>query len=284
MTGFARVEVVSEPLTIIWEIRSVNHRFLDISVRTHEEFRWLESSCRSRVKAILGRGRIECTLKIGFSEGYTKKTILNNQILEELGAIQSEVEKLYPKASQLTILEMLRWPGVLTEECAKQEVVVNVSMEALDDALNSLVEARQNEGQRLMEVLLERCDDISSIINLIRSRADVLEKFQYERLREKLEKLSLDLNEERLEQEIVLLLQRLDISEEIDRIDGHVMEVRNILKTDGPIGRRLDFQVQELNREANTLASKSQDSDITRQSVDLKVLIEQMREQAQNLE
>lgn len=157
-------------------------------------------------------------------------------------------------------------------------------MQALDDALDSLAAARQREGRRLAEALVQRCDAVSSIVSGIRPRIGVAEKRYREKLQERLDRLDVTTNPERLEQEVALLTQRLDISEEIDRLEGHIEEVRDVLKREEPIGRRLDFLIQELNREANTLSSKAQDADLTRDAVELKVLIEQMREQAQNLE
>ena len=284
MTGFARSEATVEPLRIVWELRSVNHRFLEVSMRLPEDLRRFEPDCRARVNTALSRGRIDCTLKATLAEGYTQKTTLNNKILRQAGVLQSEVQAIFPDADQLTVGELLRWPGVLIETNRMDATLEKAVIESLDNALNSLLVARESEGERLVAALLERCNGISKIIALIRPRIAELEKYQYEKLLKKFEKLSIDLKPERLEQEAVLLIQRLDISEEIDRLEGHVQELEEILRLDEPIGRRLDFQIQELNREANTLASKVQDGDLTRDSVDLKVLIEQMREQAQNLE
>ena len=284
MTGFARSEAKVEPLKIVWELRSVNHRFLEVSVRLPEDLRRFEPDCRARVNSLLSRGRIDCTLKAVLAEGYTQKTILNNKILEQANVLQTEVQGIFPDAHPLTVGELLRWPGVLIETNRMDATLEKAVIESLDNALNSLLVARESEGERLVAALLERCNGISKIIALIRPRIAELEKYQYEKLLKKFEKLSIDLKPERLEQEAVLLIQRLDISEEIDRLEGHVQELEEILRLDEPIGRRLDFQIQELNREANTLASKVQDGDLTRDSVDLKVLIEQMREQAQNLE
>ena len=284
MTGFARAEVIIESFRIVWELRSVNHRFLEISLRLPEDLRRLESDCRARVNLALSRGRVDCNLKATLAEGYTQKTTLNGKVLEQVRELQAEVQTIFPDAPQLTAGELLRWPEVLTEPSRKDAVIETAAIEVLDNALNSLLLARKSEGGRLAEALLERCNGISKIIELIRPRIGDAEKRQHKKLLKKFEQLSLDLNPERLEQEIVLLIQRLDISEEIDRLEGHVKEVKDMLCLEEPIGRRLDFQIQELNREANTLASKVQDGDLTRDSVDLKVLIEQMREQAQNLE
>ena len=284
MTGFARSEAIVEPLKIVWELRSVNHRFLEVSVRLPEDLRRFEPDCRARVNSLLSRGRIDCTLKAVLAEGYTQKTTLNNKILEQANVLQTEVQAIFPDAHPLTVGELLRWPGVLIETNRMDATLEKAVIESLDNAPNSLLVARESEGERLVAALLERCNGISKIIALIRPRIAELEKYQYEKLLKKFEKLSIDLKPERLEQEAVLLIQRLDISEEIDRLEGHVQELEEMLRLDEPIGRRLDFQIQELNREANTLASKVQDGDLTRDSVDLKVLIEQMREQAQNLE
>jgi len=284
MTGFARAEVIIESFRIVWELRSVNHRFLEISVRLPEDLRRLESDCRARVNSALSRGRVDCNLKATLAEGYAEKTTLNSKVLQQVRELQAEVQMIFPDAPQLTAGELLRWPEVLTEPSRTDTVIKTAAMEALDNALNSLLVARKSEGERLAEALLERCNSISKIIALIRPRMGDAEKRQHEKLLKKFEQLNLDLSPERLEQEIVLLIQRLDISEEIDRLEGHVKEVKDMLSLEEPIGRRLDFQIQELNREANTLASKVQDGDLTSDSVDLKVLIEQMREQAQNLE
>jgi len=284
MTGFARAEVIIESFRIVWELRSVNHRFLEISVRLPEDLRRLESDCRARVNSALSRGRVDCNLKVTLAEGYTQKITLNSQVLAQVRELQAEVQAIFPDAPQLTAGELLRWPEALTEPSRTDVVIETAAIKVLDDALNALLAARKSEGGRLAEVLLERCNSISKIIALIRPRIGDVEKRQQEKLLKKFKQLSLDLNPERLEQETVLLIQRLDISEEIDRLEGHVKEVRDMLCLEAPIGRRLDFQIQELNREANTLASKVQDGDLTRDSVGLKVLIEQMREQAQNLE
>ena len=284
MTGFARSEAIVEPLKIVWELRSVNHRFLEVSVRLPEDLRRFEPDCRARVNSLLSRGRIDCTLKTALADGFTQKTTLNNKILGQANILQTEVQEIFPDAHPLTVGELLRWPGVLIETNRMDATLEKAVIESLNDALNSLVIARKSEGERLVAALLERCNGISKIIAHIRPRIAEVEKHQYEKLLKKFDELSIDLNPERLEQEAVLLIQRLDISEEIDRLEGHIQELEEMLCVEEPIGRRLDFQIQELNREANTLASNVQDGDLTRDSVDLKVLIEQMREQAQNLE
>lgn len=284
MTGFASADALVEPFRLIWELRSVNHRFLEIGVRLPEDLRALEPDCRGRVNAALGRGKVDCTLRVVLAEGHAREVELQDDALARLAALQTEAQARFPDARPLAISELLRWPGVLEEATYEPASLETSVVQALDDALGSLGAARQREGGRLAEALVQRCDGVSGIISDIRPRIGHAEKRYRQKLQERLDRLDVATNPERLEQEVALLTQRLDISEEIDRLEGHVEEVRDVLRREEPIGRRLDFLIQELNREANTLSSKAQDADLTRDAVELKVLIEQMREQAQNLE
>ena len=284
MTGFASAEALVEPFRLTWEIRSVNHRFLEIGVRLPEDFRAMEPDCRGRVNGALARGKVDCTLKVALAEGYAPEAELRRDVLDRIREIQTEVLGKFPDARPLTVGELLRWSGALEEATYEAASLEGSVIKALDDALSSLSTARQREGDRLVEALAQRCEAISSIIASIRPRIGDAENRYRAKLKERLDRLAVETNPERLEQEIALLTQRLDISEEIDRLEGHVKEVRDIFGRQEPIGRRLDFLIQELNREANTLGSKAQDADLTRDAVELKVLIEQMREQAQNLE
>lgn len=284
MTGFASAEALVKPFRLTWELRSVNHRFLEIGVRLPEDLRAMEPDCRGRVNAALARGKVDCTLKVGLAEGHTPEAEMRHDVLDRVRAIQTEVLEKYPDARPLAVGELLRWPGVLEETTYEASSLEGSVIKTLDDALCSLSTARQREGDRLVEALAQRCEAISNIIASIRPRIGDAEKRYRAKLKERLDRLAVETNPERLEQEIALLTQRLDISEEIDRLEGHVKEVSDIFGRQEPIGRRLDFLIQELNREANTLGSKAQDADLTRDAVELKVLIEQMREQAQNLE
>ena len=284
MTGFASAEALVKPFRLTWELRSVNHRFLEIGVRLPEDLRAMEPDCRGRINAALARGKVDCTLKVSLAEGHTPEAELRHDVLDRIREIQTEVLGKFPDARPLAVGELLRWPGALEEATYEPASLESSITQALDDALSSLNTARQREGDRLAEALVQRCEAISSIISRIRPRIGEAEKRYRAKLKERLDRLAVETNPERLEQEIALLTQRLDISEEIDRLEGHVKEVRDILGRQEPIGRRLDFLIQELNREANTLGSKAQDADLTRDAVELKVLIEQMREQAQNLE
>ena len=284
MTGFASAEARVEPFRLIWELRSVNHRFLEIGVRLPEDLRPMEPACRGRIDAALARGKVDCVLKVTLAEGCSRNVGVRDDELERVRALQDRVLQKFPDAQRLAVGELIRWPGVLEEATYEPASLEGPVTGALDAALASLGKARQREGGRLAEALLQRCESILTIISAIRPRLGGAEKRYRAKLQERLDRLAVETNPERLEQEIALLTQRLDISEELDRLEGHVEEVRDVLGRDEAIGRRLDFLIQELNREANTLASKAQDADLTRDAVELKVLIEQMREQAQNLE
>jgi len=284
MTGFSSTEGLQDPYRVTWELRSVNHRFLEIGFRLPEELRSLEPQCRELVVAALGRGKVDCTLRVSLADGERREATLQTAALQGLRGLQEAVQAEFPDARPLTAAELLRWPGVVEETTYEPASVEAVVKEALGRALGSLRESRQREGQRLAEALVQRCDGIAAIVAAIQPRLGIAEQRYRAKLEERLERLDVQANPERLEQELVLLAQRLDVAEEIDRLSGHVQEVRDVMGRDEPIGRRLDFLIQELNREANTLSSKAQDEDLTRDAVELKVLIEQMREQVQNLE
>ena len=284
MTGFARSQALAAPFRLVWELRSVNHRFLEIAVRLPVEMRSLESACRARVNAALARGKVDCTLTVTRDRDHRGGVELHENAVEDLLSLQQRVRAMVPDASSLSVSEVLRWPGVVQEATYETAGVESTVAAALDDALQSLSEARKREGQRLAATVQERCRGMKDIIASIQPRIGQAEQRYRTKLVQRLERLAVDADPQRLEQELAQLAQRLDISEEIDRLTGHIDEVEAVLSLDEPIGRRLDFLVQELNREANTVASKSQDSELTRGAVELKVLVEQVREQVQNLE
>jgi uncharacterized protein (TIGR00255 family) len=284
MTGFASEESVAGSYRLVWEVRSVNHRYLDVSLRLPDELRALEPRCRELVGVALGRGKVDCTLRLTVIDQAGKSAELSVGVLEELKALEHQIHQRFSDARQLAVGEILRWPGALEERGAELAELAEPAGECLSRALKSLGDARQREGDRLLEMLAERCDSIESIIAEIVPRLPEAQKRYRARLLERLERLDVEADPARLEQELALLAQRLDVSEELDRLGSHVSEVRDVLGRNEPIGRRLDFLMQELNREANTLSSKSQDEVLTKAGVELKVLIEQMREQVQNLE
>jgi uncharacterized protein (TIGR00255 family) len=283
MTGFASADAARTPFRLVWELRSVNHRFLDVGFRLPEELRSLEPECRELVGNTLRRGKLECSLKIT-TETRARGYALVADALEELRSLQNQVRAVFPEARTLTQHEVLRWPGVLTEAELDMAELAAPVLELLREAVAALHAARRREGTRIAALLADRNDAVAAAVERIRPLLGALEGRYRRKLEERLAKLDVQAQPERLEQELVLVAQRLDVAEEVDRLGSHVAEVADVLRRDEPIGRRLDFLLQEMNREANTLGSKSQDEDLTRTAVELKVLLEQMREQVQNLE
>ena len=284
MTGFATEETVVESHRLVWEVRSVNHRFLDISLRLPDEMRAFEPRCREMIGAALGRGKVDCTLRVSVAEREARSAALQERALEDLKDLERQVHQKFPDAGQLAVGDILRWTGVLEDSRPELAALAEPLAAGFAAALSSLSAARKREGGRLTEMLVERCDAIEKIIAELGPRLPEAQARYREKLVKRLERLDIEADPARLEQELALLAQRLDVTEELDRLGSHVSEVRDVLGRAEPIGRRLDFLMQELNREANTLSSKSQDEELTRAGVELKVLIEQMREQVQNLE
>jgi uncharacterized protein (TIGR00255 family) len=284
MTGFSTAEARVGSFRLVWEIRSVNHRFLELGFRLPEDLRAVEPECREIVAAAIKRGKVDCTLKIGADERAVVVDTLVAGALERLKALEERVQRVFPEAKSLTTQEVLRWPGVLEEPAQNVEELGEAVKSCLGAALRALAEARAREGARIAEMLEKRNAGITALITGIKPQLDGVQSRARERLRERLQRLDVQADPERLEQEIALIAQRADVAEEIDRLASHVAEVQAILHRNEPVGRRLDFVIQELNREANTFASKVQEEALTRVGVELKVLIEQMREQVQNLE
>jgi uncharacterized protein (TIGR00255 family) len=284
MTGFASAEARAGSFRLVWEVRSVNHRFLELGVRLPEELRAVEPECRELVAAVIKRGKVDCTLKLSTDDQATTSTRVAPAALEALRSLESQVRDVFPSAEPLTTYEVLRWPGVLEDPTQRLEELAEPVKRCLAKALAALDAARSREGARIGEMLEKRNAAIEAIILAITPQLEGLQTRYRERLRERLQKLDVQADPERLEQELALLAQRSDVAEEIDRLSSHLVEVRGILASAEPMGRRLDFVIQELNREANTFASKVNEEALTRAAVELKVLIEQMREQVQNLE
>jgi uncharacterized protein (TIGR00255 family) len=284
MTAFARREAEGDWGSAVWELRSVNHRYLDVGVRLPEDLRFLEPEVRARAAARLRRGKLECTLRYQPRGTGAGALDLDMELVEQLAKASRQVdEKLFNPAA-ISSLDVLRWPGVVRTALPDQDAVAAAVLGLLDAALGELAEARRREGERIAEMLGQRLADMRPLVAAVREQLPGVLAGMRERLRGRLAELAAELDEARLEQELVLLASRMDVAEELDRLDAHVAEVEHILGSDEPTGRRLDFMMQELNREANTLASKSAAAETTRAAVDLKVLIEQMREQVQNVE
>jgi uncharacterized protein (TIGR00255 family) len=284
MTAFARETQAGGQGDFAWELRSVNHRYLEVFVRLPEELRALEPRVRECVGSRLGRGKVDCSLRFAPVPGEGADLRVNRHFLEQLLAAGEETGELMGRRVDPDPWELLRWPGVLQEQKIDLTPIQEQAMELLERAMDSLVATREREGRRLAGLIRERCERLLVCVAGVRERMpQVLEEVR-RRIRERLEEVSAELDPNRLEQELALLAQRLDVDEEMDRLESHVQEVRSVVGIAKPVGRRLDFLMQELNREANTLGSKSSDVEVTRLAVDMKVLIEQMREQVQNIE
>ena len=282
MTGFARREASGPWGTLVCELRSVNHRFLEAGFRLPEELRSLEGELRQRLARDIRRGKVDCTMTCRAAQAAGGLEV-DPQVLQRLTARLDDLERVIPVGS-VNLLEVLRWPGVLKDLSVAGEALLTATRELFEAAVEDLCAARAREGAKLRDVLEQRCEGLAALVAQVQARLPEVQSRLTTRVRERIKELASGTDPERLEQEIALLLQRLDVDEELERLTGHIDEVRRVLTGNEPAGRRLDFLMQELNREANTLSSKSQDLETTRSAVDMKVLIEQMREQVQNLE
>lgn len=286
MTSFARVELETMFGTLSWELRSVNHRFLEMAIRLPEELRSSEPSVRERIGQRLKRGKVDVSLRFKPSNVAAEEINLDKAFAAKLVNALMDIHQLMPQPEELNVdaTEILRWPGVIQPQEVDQQKLQAEILALLDKALDQLLESRQREGEKLKAMILQRCEGMAELVEKAKQRLpEVLDNYR-QRLLQRFEELKQSLDEQRLEQEIVIVAQKMDVAEELDRITAHISEVQHVLEKGGAVGRRLDFFMQEFNREANTLGSKSMDVDTTRISVDMKVLIEQMREQIQNIE
>lgn len=288
MTAFARVQESCDAGSITWEIRSVNHRYLEPGLKLPEEFKLIEPEIRKQLAKYLTRGKVDLSLRYKLNQVNVDDIELNEDIVRSLRQVEQKVLNIVHEGSKLSVSDILGWPGVIADAEKDMSPLLDLAGELLKRALKQLVESRETEGEALGELISSRCAQISQIVKELRTHRPAMITAMHEKwkanLTEKLQKWAENADQSRLEQELAILAQKLDVDEELDRIDTHITEVENVLKRNEAVGRRLDFLMQELNREANTLASKSQDSATTQWSVDLKVLIEQMREQVQNIE
>ena len=284
MTAFARQEYRDDQGELIWELRSVNHRYLEVFVRLPEELRTLEPLVRERINKRLGRGKVDCSLRFKPAHAAVARLDVNERLTGQLMEAADKVGHLLHEAVPPSIMDVLRWPGVLEVEAQDLSPVQAQAADLLDQAIDSLIETRQREGARLAELIRQRSAAMREHVGQVKQRIPQVLEAVRERVRLRLDEVREELDPGRLEQEMVLLAQRLDVDEEMDRLYTHLDEVDRVLQQDEPVGRRLDFLMQELNRETNTLTSKSNDAETTQIAVDMKVLIEQMREQVQNIE
>jgi uncharacterized protein (TIGR00255 family) len=288
MTGFSRRERQGPWGTLTCELRTVNHRYLEISLRLPDELKPLDNDVRQGIGAALRRGKVDANLYLKSAAGTQQSMELDTNLLGELLTRLAEVrERLVrgaaPEAA-VSPLDILRWPGVIRDAEIDTKPVLSAALELLREALGELNDTRGREGQRIRELLLSRCNAMRSQVQVVKTRLPEISRRLRERIIERISQLGVAPDTERLEQELVLYAHKMDVDEEMDRLTGHLEEVAGALDSSEPAGRRLDFLMQELNREANTLSSKSQDSETTRAAVDMKVFIEQMREQIQNVE
>jgi uncharacterized protein (TIGR00255 family) len=284
MTGFAAIEREIADGILVIELRSVNHRYLELQLKLDDQLRSFEPVVRELIAAKLGRGKVECRMSLIQRLDSGEKSQLNHTALQRLKQLASDVQEHFPQSQPLRIAEILHWPGVLTQQGSNQETLNHEIRTALQQLLQDMSDARAREGARLKALILERLNGVEQIVARVKPLLPPQIQAYEERLRTKLQEAMVTLSDERLGQEITLFMQRVDVDEELTRLCAHVEEVRRILDEDTAVGKRLDFLMQELNREANTLGSKSVSIEVSRASMELKVLIEQMREQIQNIE
>lgn len=283
MTAFSRVEVKGDLGNAVWEIRSVNQRFLETYFRLPEQFRGIEPVLRERFRKQLNRGKVECNLRFNANPANKSELTLNEKLALQLVKHANWVNE-QTLNSQINPLEVMRWPGVMETQESDMSAIQNELLAAFDTALKDFIAARASEGVNLKAMIEQRLDAITEQADKVQNFMPEVIIWQRNRIIDKFTDAKIDLDSGRVEQELVLLAQKMDVAEELDRLNSHVSETRKILKKGGAQGRRLDFMMQEFNREANTLGSKSINTDVTASAVELKVLIEQMREQIQNIE
>jgi uncharacterized protein (TIGR00255 family) len=284
MTAFARVQNQNAAGNIVCELRSINHRYLEFSLRLPEVLHELEVLMRERIRHHIKRGKIECYFRYQPSEASGVHITVNTIMVKKLCAANDVVTRLFANTAAVNTMEVLRWPGVLEMPEIDLKSVQEEVLKLLEKGLHDLVAAREREGEQLKQLFLQRLETMKNEVDKVRVRMPTILESQRTRLLNRFKEANVQLDSGRLEQELVLFAQKIDVSEELERLDTHIKEVQRVLQQGDAMGRRLDFLMQELNREANTLGSKSVDADTTRSSVELKVLIEQIREQVQNVE
>ena len=284
MTGYARAEQQGPWGRLGWELRSVNHRYLELQIKLPEEFRVLENELRALATAKIGRGKVEAGLRYTLDPGAAGAMHIDNDRLSALCSALDIVSQQLRTSTAPDPMRLLAWPGVVRQDSGEGQVPLAEAAVLFKVALTDFTDTRSREGDRLLIYLRERLDAMAVLVERVRVRGPQVRDAWAERLRQRCRELGVDVEPARLAQEVALAAQRLDVDEEMSRLVSHFTEVRDTLVRDEAVGRRLDFLMQELNREANTLSSKSQDAEMTRSAVEMKVIIEQMREQVQNIE
>jgi len=284
MTAFSRQQAEYDWGTLVWEIRSVNHRYLEPGIRIPDMLKPIEPAVREALRKSISRGKVDCQLRFQTRHADNDQSELNLALVERLTSLSKQITALSATSAPLSAADILRWPGALVEHEIDVEAMQKDALVLLGETLSDFGAARQREGDELRQMIQQRLDAIRLIVQSVRERLPEILNKQQENVRARLATFQIELDPARLEQEVVLLAQKSDVDEELDRLTTHLGEVERVLGTNEPIGRRLDFLMQELNREANTLSSKSIVAETTLNAVELKVLIEQMREQVQNIE
>ncbi len=284
MTAFARQSIEKEWGNGAWEIRSVNSRYLETNFRLPESLRYLEFKLREKLRKKLNRGKLDCTLKIEIGQETGDDLSINAELAESLIKSHQSLQQISGVEQPLDLTRILNWPGIIKKSEIDSELMEKELLEGLDQAIEQLITMRGREGESISEMIQQRLDGIGQQVKYVREEMPAIAKWQREKILGRFEEIKLEFEETRIEQEMVMVAQKIDVDEELDRLDAHIAEVERLVKKGGVVGRRLDFLMQELNREANTLGSKSISAKTTAASVELKVLIEQMREQIQNIE
>ena len=284
MTGFAAVAAELPGVALAVELRSVNHRYLDVQLRLPDELRGLEATLRERIVSELKRGKVECRISLARPATGVAGLAVDLARVEQLAKAAADVTRSAPGATPLSVGEILRWPGVLAEPTVAPAELAAQAGRLVGEALAEFSASRAREGAKLAATLVERCDAIALQVARVEPRIPAIHAAYAEKLGARLREAGLDADLDRLKQELALFATKVDVAEELSRLGTHVAEVRRVLAAGGSAGKRLDFLMQELHREANTLGSKSVDAELSQASLEIKVLIEQMREQVQNLE
>jgi len=284
MTAFARIDRATDWGDIVWELRTVNHRYLELSPRLPEVLRALEPKIRDAANKVLTRGKVDLNLRFQPSAASSEEVNLDLDLVKKLLAAANQINTMTENSQAINVSDLLRWPGVIKEPKLDNEALQTKVLEILSEALAELVQTRRREGDKLKLIMLERVQAMKkTALAVAEIMPEILQNFR-QRLNERLQEIIAEVDADRIEQELVIYAQKIDVAEELDRLQVHLEEVARVLEQEKPIGRRLDFLMQELNREANTLGSKATDIRLTNAAVELKVLIEQMREQVQNIE
>lgn len=284
MTGFAALEQPLDNATLLLELRAVNSRYLDLHFKLDENLRSLEPSIRELISGYLSRGKVECKINL-IQRAQSNSTMqLDERLMQQLAAVGAQAQLYFPQSLPLSVADILRWPGVVQNATLSQETLLDDIKKLVHQGLQDLNASRAREGEKLKALILDRLGQIELLVEKVKPLLPAISKEYQEKLVNKLQESLKNIDQERVAQELVLFAQRIDVDEELTRLTAHISEVKRILNSDAPAGKRLDFLMQELNREANTLGSKSVSVQTTQVSMELKVLIEQMREQIQNIE